>query len=177
VDDFWERVQPNSAGRLILEPEDFYLLVSRERVRVPPRLAAEMAAYDPTSGELRTHYAGFFDPGFGDVGANEPLGTHAVLEVRAHDVSFALEHGQRLCKLTFERMSAPPEAAYGAGLGSRYQRQYLALGRQFKADKGAQLEQSSDLKLFQEKPMLLESLDDELSDEHGSSPLEMATRD
>ena len=66
VGDFWERVEPTS-GKLILGAGEFYLLVSRERVRIPPDYAAEMAAYDPTSGELRTHYAGFFDPGFGDV--------------------------------------------------------------------------------------------------------------
>jgi dCTP deaminase len=134
VADYWERVTPKD-GRLILDQEEFYLLVSKERVRIPPDYAAEMAAYDPTSGELRTHYAGFFDPGFGDVSAaNEAPGTPAVLEVRAHDVPFALEHGQRLCKLTFERMTARPDLVYGAGIGSRYQRQYLALGRQFRSD-------------------------------------------
>src|SRR5207253_9769866 len=90
------------------------------------------AAYDPTSGELRTHYAGFFDPGFGVVPDGELPGTAAVLEVRAHDVAFALEHGQTLCKLTFETMQEPPDKLYGADLGSRYQRQYLALGRQFR---------------------------------------------
>jgi dCTP deaminase len=183
VDDFWERVQPNSAGRLILEPEEFYLLVSRERVRIPPTLAAEMAAYDPTSGELRTHYAGFFDPGFGDVGPEEPPGTHAVLEGRAHDVSFALEHGQRLCKLTFETMAAPPDEAYGARIGSRYQRQYLALGRQFKPDKGAQLESGSELLLFGERPMDLEALTGpansvgDAADHAADRPLELASRD
>ena len=93
-----------------------------------------MAAYDPTSGELRTHYAGFFDPGFGDV-SDGPPGTPAVLEVRAHDVPFSLEHGQRLCKLTFERMAARPDELYGEGIGSRYQRQGLALGRQFRAER------------------------------------------
>jgi dCTP deaminase len=133
VSDFFERVEPRQ-GRVILDQEDFYLLVSRERVRIPPRLAAEMAAYDPTSGELRTHYAGFFDPGFGDVPQGETPGTPAVLEVRAHDVAFALEHGQRLCKLTYEWMASVPDELYGAGIGSRYQRQYLALGRQFRAD-------------------------------------------
>jgi dCTP deaminase len=125
-------VEPKD-GKLILDRGAFYLLVSRERVRVPPDYAAEMAAYDPTSGELRTHYAGFFDPGFGDVQGDE-LGTPAVLEVRAHDVPFALEHGQRLCRLTFERMSMRPDEVYGSGIGSRYQRQYLALSRQFKLD-------------------------------------------
>lgn len=132
VADFWERVEPR--GRLILDKEDFYLLVSRERVRIPPDYAAEMAAYDPTSGELRTHYAGFFDPGFGDVRHEERRGTPAVLEVRAHDVPFALEHGQRLCKLTFERMAARPDELYGTAIGSRYQRQYLTMGQQFQAD-------------------------------------------
>ena len=126
VTDFFERVEPRK-GRLILDPEEFYLLVSRERVRIPPTLAAEMAAYDPTSGELRTHYAGFFDPGFGDVAPGQERGTPAVLEVRAHDVAFALEHGQRLCKLTYEWMAEPPDQLYGTEIGSRYQRQYLAL--------------------------------------------------
>jgi dCTP deaminase len=133
IRDFWERVSADRHGKLILEPEEFYLLVSRERVRVPAGLAAEMAAYDPTSGELRTHYAGFFDPGFGVVADGQLPGTAAVLEVRAHDVSFALEHGQTLCKLTFEHMQEAPDKLYGADLGSRYQRQYLALGRQFRA--------------------------------------------
>jgi dCTP deaminase len=132
VGDYWDRVEAKD-GRLILDEGAFYLLVSRERVRVPPDYAAEMAAYDPTSGELRTHYAGFFDPGFGDVVGDTP-GTPAVLEVRAHDVPFALEHGQRLCKLTFERMASRPDALYGTDLGSRYQRQYLALSRPFLAD-------------------------------------------
>jgi dCTP deaminase len=133
VGDFWERVAPED-GRLILAPDQFYLLVSRERVRIPPMYAAEMAAYDPTSGELRTHYAGFFDPGFGDVPDGEWRGTPAVLEVRAHDVPFALEHGQRLCKLTFERMCEQPDELYGSAIGSRYQRQYLTLSRQFLPD-------------------------------------------
>ncbi|MFL5721037.1 MAG: 2'-deoxycytidine 5'-triphosphate deaminase [Chloroflexota bacterium] len=133
VGDYWERVEPTS-GKLILGAGEFYLLVSRERVRIPPEYAAEMAAYDPTSGELRTHYAGFFDPGFGDV-SDGPPGTPAVLEVRAHDVPFSLEHGQRLCKLTFERMAARPDELYGEGIGSRYQRQGLALGRQFRAER------------------------------------------
>ena len=106
VGDFWERVEPED-GPLILA-RSFYLLLSHEGVRIPPDYAAEMAAYDPTSGELRTHYAGFFDPGFGDV--PDGAGTPAVLEVRAHDVPFALEHGQRLCKLTFERMAAAGRA-------------------------------------------------------------------
>jgi dCTP deaminase len=132
--DYWEPVNPEEGGRIVLDPEVFYLLLSAEGVCVPPEFAAEMMAYDPTAGELRTHYAGFFDPGFGDV-SDGPAGTPAVLEVRAHDVPFSLEHGQRLCKLTFERMAARPDELYGAAIGSRYQRQKLALGRQFRAER------------------------------------------
>ena len=151
--DFWERIPVDRAHRLILEPKEFYLLVSRERVRIPPTMAAEMAAYDPASGELRTHYAGFFDPGFGDVGGRLP-GTPAVLEVRAHDVPFALEHGQRLCTLSYESMAEVPDELYGSALGSNYQSQWLALSRPFKDDpaaraRGGRLEHASE-------PLLLE---------------------
>ena len=105
-----------------------------EGVRIPPGLAAEMTAYDPTAGELRTHYAGFFDPGFG-YGA-ERAGTRAVLEVRAHDVPFMVEHGQRVCKLGFERMSEPPDLLYGRDIGSSYQDQELTVSKHFRPSAG-----------------------------------------
>ncbi|HEX3611664.1 MAG TPA: 2'-deoxycytidine 5'-triphosphate deaminase [Sporichthyaceae bacterium] len=129
---YWENVPHSDRDRLILTPKDFYLLMSREAVRVPPRLAAEMTAYDPTSGELRTHYAGFFDPGFGYDPSDAFLGSTAALEVRAHDVPFMIEHRQRVCKLTFERMLAEPSHLYGQGIGSNYQRQTETLGKHFR---------------------------------------------
>ena len=100
-----------AGDRLVLSPKRFYLLMSHEAVCIPPNLAAEMTAYDPTSGELRTHYAGFFDPGFGFKRDGSLLGSRAALEVRAHDVPFMIEHGQRVCKLTYERMLAERVAA------------------------------------------------------------------
>ena len=118
-------------NRIVLAPQRFYLLMSNEAVSIPPELASEMTAYDPTSGELRTHYAGFFDPGFGfDSGPND--GSRAALEVRAHDVPFVIEHGQRICKLTFDRMLEPPDVLYGADLGSNYQNQEETLGKYFR---------------------------------------------
>jgi dCTP deaminase len=132
--DFWEPVRAEAGRRVILEPEEFYLLLSWEGVRIPPGLAAEMTAYDPTAGELRTHYAGFFDPGFG-YGA-ERAGTRAVLEVRAHDVPFMVEHGQRVCKLGFERMSEPPDLLYGRDIGSSYQDQELTVSKHFRSAAG-----------------------------------------
>jgi dCTP deaminase len=105
--------------------------MSNEAVRIPPTLAAEMTAYDPTSGELRTHYAGFFDPGFGYDELGRFQGSTAALEVRAHDVAFMIEHRQPVCKLTFERMLEAPTQLYGQGIGSNYQRQSTTLGKHF----------------------------------------------
>ena len=131
-DAFWEPVYSEPGDRIVLAPERFYLLLSDEAVRIPPDYAAEMTAYDPTSGELRTHYAGFFDPGFGYDPAGEFFGSRAALEVRAHDVPFMIEHGQKVCKLTFERMLEPPDSLYGDRIGSNYQRQADTLSKHFR---------------------------------------------
>ena len=130
--DFWEPVHREVGDRIVLAPERFYLLLSDESVVVPPELAAEMTAYDPTSGELRTHYAGFFDPGFGYDPDGSSCGSRAALEVRAHDVPFMIEHRQRVCKLTFEHMIEPPDKLYGHEIGSNYQGQVETLGKHFK---------------------------------------------
>ncbi len=136
VDDYWERVTSEERARIVLDPERFYLLLSEESVRVPPALAAEMTAFDPTSGELRTHYAGFFDPGFGYSRDGQLLGSRAALEVRAHDVPFMIEQGQGVCKLTFERMLAEPDELYGDDVGSSYQGQVQTLSKHFRAERG-----------------------------------------
>lgn len=128
--DYWEPVYPERYGGIILEPEEFYLLLSRESVRVPPSLAAEMAAYDPTSGELRTHYAGFFDPGFGHGDATSS-GSRAALEVRAHDVPFMVDDGQRICRLSFEQLCETPDFSYGSS-SSHYQFQTSTLSKHFR---------------------------------------------
>jgi dCTP deaminase len=129
---YWEEIYREEWDRVVLSPRKFYLLMSDEAVSVPPDLAAEMTAYDPTSGELRTHYAGFFDPGFGYDREARFRGSRAALEVRAHDVAFSIENGQRVCKLTFERMLAKPSMFYGdSGVHSSYQRQEDALGKHF----------------------------------------------
>ena len=129
--DFWDPVFPEEGERIVLEPEIFYLLLSAEGVCIPPGIAAEMMAYDPTAGELRTHYAGFFDPGFGYDPSGARHGSRAALEVRARDVSFMVEHRQPVCKLALERTSAPAERLYGADLGSNYQGQVTMLSKHF----------------------------------------------
>ncbi len=129
--DYWEPVHPEQGGRIVLEPEVFYLLLSAEGVSIPPGYAAEMLAYDPTAGELRTHYAGFFDPGFGFHRDHSAPGSRAALEVRARDVSFMVEHRQPVCKLAFERMAEEPDVLYGKDIGSNYQGQLTMLSKHF----------------------------------------------
>jgi dCTP deaminase len=128
---FWEPVRREGHDRVVLTEKKFYLLMSEEAAVIPPGLASEMTAYDPTSGELRTHYAGFFDPGFGYDPERKFFGSKAALEVRAHDVPFMIEHGQRVCKLTFERMLEEPTILYGQEPASNYQQQTQALGKHF----------------------------------------------
>ncbi|MFH0944064.1 MAG: 2'-deoxycytidine 5'-triphosphate deaminase [Planctomycetota bacterium] len=124
---------PEAGGQYLLEPEEFYIFASRERIRVPPHLAAEMTAYDVGVGELRTNYAGFFDAGFGHGERGELEGTRAVLEIRPHDVPFLIEDGQVLFKLEFSRTTRPCTRLYGgAGTASSYAHQGLSLAKQFK---------------------------------------------
>lgn len=130
VDAFWEELHSTN-GRLILDPGAFYILVSREAVTIPPDHAAEMAPYLALVGEFRVHYAGFFDPGFGHAEAGG-TGARGVLEVRCHEAPFALEHGQIVGRLVYERMAARPDRLYGAGLASNYQGQGLKLSKHFR---------------------------------------------
>ena len=129
--DFWDPVRAPSTHGLILDPANFYILASREAVKVPPRLAAEMIAYDTLVGEFRVHYAGFFDPGFGDASAGGE-GSKAVLEVRSYEVPFVIEDEQIVGRLAYERLTEPPARLYGAGLKSNYQRQGLRLSKHFR---------------------------------------------
>jgi len=130
--DFWEPIAARADKSLILDPDEFYILASTEAVQVPPDYAAEMVPFDPLVGEFRVHYAGFFDPGFGYVGAGGS-GARAVLEVRSREVPFILEHGQVVGRLVFEKMLARPDQLYGAGIGSNYQAQGLKLSKHFRA--------------------------------------------
>jgi dCTP deaminase len=129
--EFWEPIKRPGRDAYILEANRFYILVSKERIRVPPEFAAEMVVYDAGAGEIRTHYAGFFDPGFG-YGDGTVLGTKVVMEVRAREVPFMLYDGQTSFKVWFERVAARPQRLYGVGLGSFYQHQTLTLSKQFR---------------------------------------------
>jgi dCTP deaminase len=131
IEDFWEPIHARPDRRLILDPDQFYILASREKVQIPPDLAAEMAPIDPAFGEFRVHYAGFFDPGFGQ-GADGRPSARAVLEVRSRDVPFLLEDGQPVGRLVYEKLAGPPDTLYGADATSSYQHQGLKLSKHFR---------------------------------------------
>lgn len=129
--EFWEPIYVDETRSMILDPDEFYILASKEAVHVPPNFAAEMMPFNPLVGEFRVHYAGFFDPGFGhDKAGGE--GSRAVLEVRSHEVPFILTDGQIIGRLIYERLTEIPEKVYGQDIGSNYQRQGLKLSKHFK---------------------------------------------
>jgi dCTP deaminase len=131
VDRYWIPLQPQGEAGQVLEPEQFYIFSTRERLRIPPDVCAELVAFDATKGELRTHYAGFIDSGFGWSASDPTQGARLVLEIRTHDVPFLLEHGQPLFRIEFMRNEAEPDILYG-GSGSSYQMQGLRLAKQFR---------------------------------------------
>lgn len=137
INNYWEPIFQHGEKRLILDPDEFYILASREAVTIPPSHAAEMVPFNPLVGEFRVHYAGFFDPGFGAgegsaAHGKDSKGSRAVLEVRSREVPFILEHGQIIGRLIYERLTDQPEVLYGAGLNSNYQSQGLRLSKHFK---------------------------------------------
>jgi dCTP deaminase len=129
--DFWEPIPAPKDGRLILSPNEFYILASKERIQVPPDYAAEMIPIDPMMGEFRAHYAGFFDPGFG-FAEEGGVGSKAVLEVRTLEVPFILDDGQTIARLVYEELAERPSKLYGQGIASHYQGQGLKLSKHFK---------------------------------------------
>ena len=135
IADYWEPIHVDAnksrSHRLILDPDQFYILASKEAVHVPPTHAAEMMPFNPLVGEFRVHYAGFMDPGFGHAAAGGS-GARVVLEVRSHTVPFILEHGQTIGRLVYERMTEVPEILYGRELKSNYQGQHLKLSKHFR---------------------------------------------
>ena len=123
---FWKPLKPNN-NSLIIEKNKFYILKSREKIRIPSNLAGEMIPYDTGIGDFRAHYAGFFDPGFGD-----PKGSYAVLEVKTNELPFILEDGQTIARIKYEKLNKKTSVVYGSTINSNYQNQKLALSKHFK---------------------------------------------
>lgn len=129
--EYWEPLRAAASGRIILNPNEFYILASKEHIRVPSEYAAEMVPIDPMMGEFRAHYAGFFDPGFGEIGGTKG-GSKAVLEVRTLEVPFVLEDNQIIARLVYEELAEHPHRIYGKQVKSHYQGQALKLSKHFR---------------------------------------------
>ncbi|MFZ5668733.1 MAG: 2'-deoxycytidine 5'-triphosphate deaminase [Pseudomonadota bacterium] len=128
--DYWEPLEPRR-GELLLDPNEFYILASKDDIEIPVLEAAEMTPIDPAVGEFRVHYAGFFDPGFG-ADETRSRGSKGVLEVRSHEAPFLLEDGQTVARLVYEPLTERPTRLYGED-GSHYLRQGLKLSKHFRA--------------------------------------------
>ncbi len=105
-------------GYLYLKKDSFYILSTYEAVRVPPQLACEMLPMDERSGDFRSHYAGFIDPGWGWGKKGEGKGRPLTLEVRPFE-DLVVRQGQPIGKIRFEYMSELPEKAYDS-ISSNY---------------------------------------------------------
>ena len=123
---FWKPLMPKN-NSLIIEKNKFYILKSKEKICIPSNLAGEMIPYDTGIGDFRAHYAGFFDPGFGD-----PEGSYAVLEVKTNELPFILEDGQTIARIKYEKLNKKTSVVYGLNINSNYQNQKLALSKHFK---------------------------------------------
>jgi dCTP deaminase len=123
---FWKPLMTKN-NCLIIEKNKFYILKSKEKICIPSNLAGEMIPYDTGIGDFRAHYAGFFDPGFGD-----PEGSYAVLEVKTNELPFILEDGQTIARIKYEKLNKKTSVVYGPNINSNYQNQKLALSKHFK---------------------------------------------
>ena len=125
IDDFWIPIKAKN-NSIIVEKDNFYILKSKEKIRIPKNMAGEMIPYDTGIGDFRVHYAGFFDPGFGD-----PNGSYAVLEVKTNEIPFLLEDNQTIARIKYEKLNKESSVVYGKAINSNYQNQVLALSKHF----------------------------------------------
>jgi len=118
--EFFRPIPCNHA--VTLEKDKFYILATKEKVSIPVHLSAEMVPFSQHVGELRAHYAGFFDPGFGFGENGEIKGTVGVLEVRPHE-TVTVYDGQPICLMEFYRNTRIPLKEYGMKNNNNYQQQ------------------------------------------------------
>ena len=126
-DKYWEKIIPEE-NYFIVEKDEFYILRSKESIIIKNNQAAELEPFKDSFGNFRVHYAGFFDPGFG----NNKIGTPAVLELRAYDTPFLIRDGQLVGQLNYYEIDEIKKNTYGIKIKSNYVNQSLKLAKQFK---------------------------------------------
>lgn len=118
-------------GALRLKRDRFYILSGAEAVRIPPDLASEMVPMDERSGDFRSHYAGFLDPGWGYGVDGEGKGRPFTLEVRPFE-DLVIRAGQPIAKIKFEKMAVDPSFHYDTKVSNYLVQNGPKLGKQFK---------------------------------------------
>lgn len=113
--DYFNKIESIKSGKLIIGKDSFYILHSKEQIKIPNDICAEMIDIFTGLGEFRSHYAGFFDPGFMAQG---------VLEIRNFGAPFEIRHNQKIAGFKFNNLRYPAERPYGhEGLNTNYQKQ------------------------------------------------------
>ena len=131
VADFWEPVRSRPDKRLILDPDEFYILASQEKLHIPRDLAGRNGADRSSNGRVPCSLRRLLRSGFRDIHESGQPGSRGVLEVRSHEVPFILEDGQVIGRLVYEKMAEAPQSLYGQSGGSNYQGQGLKLSKHF----------------------------------------------
>jgi dCTP deaminase len=119
-------------GYVYLHAGRFYILSTREHVRVPPEFACEMKPVDNRTGEFRAHYAGFIDPGWGWGKNGKGKGRPLTLEVRPHE-DLIVGDKQPIGKISFECMSKKPDKLYDTAQSNYLKQTGPRLAKQFKS--------------------------------------------
>ena len=120
---YFDPIEAPRDGRLFIDPRNpLYILFTREDIRVPRSMAAELSAVSTEHGAIRIHEAGFADPSFGYGESGKLRGMPMVLEVHAlGHRGEELTHGQAIGTLVYHPVTQIPDKWYGMDdLGSNY---------------------------------------------------------
>jgi len=113
--EFFEPIKLRKRKEFVIDKDSFYILSSKEAVRVPLDFCVEMSDIETSSGEFRSHYAGFFDPGWD---------AQATLELRNFGQPFLLRENQGIASLKYFRLKNLSNVSYGdKKVGSHYHKQ------------------------------------------------------
>ena len=110
--DFWEPIYARDDQSLILDPDEFYILASKEAVQVRPTMPPKWCRSTRWSANSACIMPASSIP-VSVMRAPGGRGARAVLEVRSREVPFILEHGQIVGRLVYEKMWQRPSSLYG----------------------------------------------------------------
>lgn len=112
-------IQVPEGESFIVQPGEFALGVTREKISLPSDLVARVEGRSSLGrlGIVIHSTAGFVDPGFS--------GTITLEISNLNRLPVALYPGMRICQIAFEQMTSPAETPYDKKPHSKYQGQVL----------------------------------------------------